>query len=66
LVVGNNERLVHSWHPHQLRHNAATYIRREFGVEFSKVILGHQSLDMTQIYAEADQEKAREVVRRIG
>lgn len=66
LVVGNDERLVHPWHPHQLRHNAATYIRKEFGIEFSKVILGHQSLDMTQIYAEADQEKAREVVRRIG
>ncbi|MDB5301126.1 MAG: site-specific tyrosine recombinase XerC [Phycisphaerales bacterium] len=59
-------RREHHWHPHQLRHNAATYIRREFGLEFSKVILGHRSLDMTQRYAEADQEKAQEVVRRIG
>ena len=52
--------------PHQLRHNAGTYIRKEFGIELAKVILGHQSLDMTQLYAEVDQEKAREAVRRIG
>jgi Phage integrase family len=59
-------RREHHWHPHQLRHNAATSIRREFGLEFSKVILGHRSLGMTEMYAEADQEKAQEVVRRIG
>lgn len=66
IVIGNDERFIYQWHPHQLRHNAATYIRREFGLEFSKVILGHRSLDMTQLYAEADQEKAQEVIRRIG
>lgn len=59
-------RKAHHWHPHQLRHNAATHIRREFGLEFSQVVLGHQSLDMTQLYAEADQAKAQEVIRRIG
>lgn len=65
-VIGNEERIVGHWHPHQLRHNAATYIRREFGLESSKVILGHRSLDMTQLYAEADLDKAKEAIRRIG
>lgn len=65
-VIGDAERIVGHWHPHQLRHNAATYIRREFGLESSKVILGHRSLDVTQLYAEADQEKARDAIRRIG
>ena len=42
----------HHWHPHQLRHNAATEIRKEFGIEAAKIILGHQSVGITEIYAE--------------
>ena len=62
----NRWRREHSWHPHRLRHSAATSIRKEYGLESSKLILGHKSMDTTQIYAEADQEKAREVIRRVG
>jgi len=29
---------VPHWHPHQLRHNAATYVRKEFGVEMAAII----------------------------
>jgi integrase len=46
------------WHPHQLRHTAATYLRKEFGVEVARVILGHASAFTTEIYAEADRQKA--------
>lgn len=35
---------AHHWHPHQLRHNAGTYIRREFGLDVARVILGHSSM----------------------
>jgi site-specific recombinase XerD len=56
----------HRWHPYQLRHNAATYIRREFGIEMARIILGHRSLSVTEIYAEADQEKARSVIQKLG
>ena len=28
------------WHPHQLRHNAATYLRKEFGLETARIISG--------------------------
>jgi integrase len=56
----------HRWHPHQLRHNAATYLRKEFGIEAARLILGHQSAGITEIYAEQDREKAKDIIRRIG
>jgi integrase len=54
------------WSPNQLRHTAATKIRKEFGLEAAQVILGHTAADVTQVYAERDADKARDVVRRIG
>jgi integrase len=57
---------VASWHPHQLRHSAATGIRKRFGLEASRVILGHEDVRATQIYAEEDREKGVEVMRQIG
>ena len=57
---------VERWSPNQLRHTAATLIRKQFGIEASQVILGHSELSVTQIYAEADREKAIEIARKIG
>jgi len=57
---------THRWHPHQLRHNAGTSIRKEFGVEVARVILGQRSLPVTEIYAEMDEAKARSVIGKIG
>lgn len=57
---------VEHWHPHQLRHNAATSLRREFGLETARVILGHRSAAVTEIYAELDMEKAREAMGKVG
>ncbi len=54
------------WSPNQLRHAAATEIRKKFGLEAAQVILGHAAADVTQVYAERDADKAREVVRQIG
>jgi integrase len=54
------------WHPHQLRHSAGTRIRKEYGIEAAKIILGHQKLNATEIYAEADREKARKIVKKLG
>lgn len=54
------------WHPNQLRHSAATAIRKEFGIEAASVILGHSDIGVTQVYAESDKTKAIEVARRIG
>jgi site-specific recombinase XerC len=57
---------VHRWVPNQLRHSAATEIRRQFGVEGAQIMLGHSSADVTQIYAERDLAKGIEIARRIG
>ena len=55
-----------SWSPNQLRHTTATAIRKGHGVEAAQVILGHATADVTQVYAERDADKAKDVVRQIG
>jgi len=59
-------RKEHRWHPHQLRHNAATELRRQFGIETARIILGHRSAAITEVYAELDQGKALEAMKRVG
>jgi integrase len=54
------------WHPHQLRHTRATEIRRDHGIETAAVVLGHAKPDVTLIYAEPDQDKARALMREVG
>lgn len=59
-------RADHWWAPNQLRHAAATEIRRSFGLEAAQIVLGHSKADVTQVYAERDAAKGIEVARRIG
>jgi integrase len=54
------------WSPNQLRHSAATNIRKRFGLEASQACLGHAELGVTQVYAEVDRETARRVMAEIG
>ena len=54
------------WHPHQLRHSAATTLRKTYVLEPAQVILGHAKPDTTVIYAERDLARARYVMREIG
>ncbi|MEQ8790065.1 MAG: site-specific integrase [Pirellulaceae bacterium] len=54
------------WTPNQLRHNRATELRRRFGIEAARTVLGHASPDTTLIYAEADFTRAADVMREIG
>ena len=57
----------HRWHPHQLRHNAATNLRREFGLEAAQLALGHSSALVTDaVYAERDRTKVMEIMKRVG
>ena len=58
--------LLPEWTPNQLRHSAATEIRKQFGLEAAQVTLGHSQADVTQIYAERDLTLAAEVMRKIG
>jgi len=57
---------VESWHPHQLRHTAATEIRRQFGIEAAQCILGHATLKITEVYAERNSEAGRRIAAAIG
>ena len=57
---------VDPWTPHRLRHSAATRIRRDFGYDAAQVILGHQDVNTTQVYAEVDRDKAVSVIGRVG
>ncbi len=56
----------HRWSPNQLRHAAATEVRKQFGLEAAQIILGHSAADVTQVYAERDLAKGLEVARLIG
>jgi integrase len=56
----------HRWSPNQLRHNAATYLRKQFGIEAARVILGHSSAAVTEIYAELDYAKAADIMAQVG
>ncbi|MCA8942520.1 MAG: tyrosine-type recombinase/integrase [Planctomycetes bacterium] len=57
---------VGTWSPNQLRNSKATEVRRQFGLEAAQVVLGHTYADVTQVYAERDQELARRVARETG
>ncbi|MCG3181430.1 MAG: hypothetical protein BIFFINMI_03823 [Phycisphaerae bacterium] len=59
-------RKVHSWHPHQLRHNSATFLRKEFKLETARIILGHHSAAVTEIYAERDEQEAIAAISKVG
>jgi integrase len=57
---------IKTFNPNQLRHTAATEIRKRFGLEGAQVALGHSSADVTQVYAEADKAKATLIAKEIG
>jgi integrase len=57
---------IPAWSPHRLRHNAATFLRKEFGLDAARVILGHRSPQITEVYAELDHAKALEVIGKVG
>lgn len=59
-------RKAHRWHPNQLRHSFATRVRKEHGLEAAQVLLGHARADVTQVYAERNEELASGIVAMIG
>jgi len=66
LAEAREWRRMNCWHPHQLRHNAATRIRAAYGVEVARIILGHAHVATTEIYAEADLVKAARAMADAG
>lgn len=65
-TVPADQRIVPRWSPNQLRHAAATEIRRRFGLEAAQVCLGHSTANVSQIYAERDASLGLEAMSQIG
>jgi hypothetical protein len=57
---------IQAWSPRQLRPGRSPAIRKTFGLEAAKAVLGHTDTKITEIYAERDLELARRVMREIG
>jgi integrase len=68
IAAANRDREspIPHWFPYQLRHAAATRIKREFGLEQVRVLLGHSSASMAAHYAEDDLAAARKVMEHAG
>ncbi|MGB2987930.1 MAG: site-specific integrase, partial [Phycisphaerae bacterium] len=68
--LSEQERLAwvreHQWSPNQLRHNAATLLRKQFGLEAARAVLGHSSAVVTELYAEFDEKKAADIMDQVG
>lgn len=54
------------WHPHQLRHNYATLVRRVKGLDAARALLGHRTVSQTAEYAELDASLAALVAAELG
>ena len=57
---------IDPWSPNQLRHAAATHLRKLEGIEAASVILGHSQLNTTEIYAEKNLQAALIVAKKHG
>jgi integrase len=57
---------VPPWSPNRLRHSFATDVRKQHGIEAAQVMLGHSKLNMTEHYAEKNQDLARRVAAEVG
>lgn len=66
IAEGCRKSGVPHWTSHQLRHTAATDLRRAFGLDAARVVLGHRSPAVTDIYAEIDLAKAVDAMLKMG
>lgn len=57
---------IPAWTPHQLRHSKGQAIRDRYGIEAQQAVLGHDSLEATQIYSARRLELAKEIAAEIG
>lgn len=55
-----------SFHAHQIRHTVATEVRRAHGLEAAQVMLGHSTLQATQVYAEKNEAVGRRIAADVG
>jgi integrase len=61
-----DEELVQEWHPNQLRHNAATAARADFGIEGAAARLGHAKASTTLTYAPENPKLLQRMAKKLG
>jgi len=54
------------WSPHQIRHAKGQQVREKYGIEAAQAVLGHESLDATEIYSSRRLKLAAKVARETG
>ena len=57
---------VPHWSPNQIRHTVADRIRKSFGLDAARAVLGHTSTEVTEVYAEVDQKQAVAIMEQCG
>jgi integrase len=57
---------VESWSLGMIRHNAAVRFADEFGLEVTRQLLGHTSIEMSRHYASEADREAREAAKKLG
>lgn len=57
---------IPNWHPHQLRHTAATNVRKKCGRDAARATLGHKTSRITDTYAEIDEQLSVDAAKKIG
>jgi integrase len=57
---------VSPWSPNRLRHLCATRIRAKYGIEMTRVILGHADPAISLVYAERDLDTACRIMGEVG
>ena len=50
VVAASRRAGVEHWHPHQLRHAAATRMVEHAGLEAARIMLGHRTISATEMY----------------
>ncbi len=57
---------IPQWRPNQLRHLRALELKREFGLDVARAVLGHQQPAMTEHYAGLDIQAAIGAMGKVG
>jgi integrase len=57
---------VPPWSPNQCRHNAASRLTAEFGLDLARIVLGHRNEATTRIYSMPDLSKAVAAMETAG
>jgi integrase len=65
-IIGDDERAIPHWHPHQLRHARGTEVRAAKGLDGAQAALGHRSAAMAERYGKIKTDVAQRIALELG